>query len=134
MGVTHHLLGIWPQKHSRSSLQQLKTHFGVNSPLFHLKCSVLFSGIMINWLKNLLREKKMAVTHQIMGIWPIKHFQNTEKHNVHQHCNEKDLHMGFWDSQHLSLIESGQTKVFFTTFWMKMEFWRPFRGQIPIFW
>ena len=134
MGVTHHLLGIWPQKHSRSSLQQLKTHFGVNSPLFHLKCSVFFSGIMINWLKNLLREKKMAVTHQIMGIWPIKHFQNTEKHNVHQHCNEKDLHMGFWDSQHLSLIESGQTKVFFTTFWMKMEFWRPFRGQIPIFW
>ena len=58
MRVTHHLLGIWPQKHSRSSMHQLKTHFGVNSPLFQLKCSVLFSGIMINWLKNLLREKK----------------------------------------------------------------------------
>ena len=58
MRVTHHLLGIWPRKHSRSSMHQLKTHFGVNSPLFQLKCSVLFSGIMINWLKNLLGEKK----------------------------------------------------------------------------
>ena len=134
MRVTHHLLGIWPQKHSQSSMHQLKTHFGVNSPLFQLKCSVLFSGIMINWLKNLLSEKKLAVTHQIMGIWPIKHLQNTEKRNFLQYCNEKDLHMGFWDPQHLSLIESGQTKVFFTTFLMKMGFWRPFRGHIPIFW
>ena len=88
----------------------------------------------MNWLKNLLSEKKMAVTHQIMGIWPIKHLQNTEKRNFLQYCNEKDLHMGFWDPQHLSLIESGQTKVFFTTFLMKMGFWRPFRGHIPIFW
>ena len=134
MRVTLHLLGIWPRKHSRSSMHQLKTHFGVNSPLFQLKCSVLFSGIMINWLKNLLSEKKLAVTHQIMGIWPIKHLQNTEKRNFLQYCNEKDLHMGFWDPQHLSLIESGQTKVFFTTFLMKMGFWRPFRGQTPIFW
>ena len=134
MGVTHHLLGIWPQKHSRSSMQKLKTHFGVNSPLFQLKCPVLFSGIITNWLKNLLREKKMAVTHQSMGIWPIKHLQNTEKPNFLQYYNEKDLHTGSYDSQHLSLIESGQTKVFYTTFWMKMEFWRSFRGQIPIFW
>ena len=84
MRVTHHLLGIWPRKHSQSSMHQLKTHFGVNSPLFQLKCSVLFSGIMINWLKNLLSEKKLAVTHQIMGIWPIKHLQNTEKRNFLQ--------------------------------------------------
>ena len=70
MGVTHHLLGIWPQKHSRSSLQQLKTHFGVNSPLFQLKHPVLFSCNVINQLRNISREKNVGVPYQKMGIWP----------------------------------------------------------------
>ena len=134
MGVTHHLLGIWPQKHSRSSMQKLKTHFGVNSPLFQLKRPVLFSCIVLNQPRNILRGKNVGVPYQKMGIWPIKHLQNTEKHNFLHYSNEKDLQKGFWDSQHLSLIESGQTKVFFMTFLIKMVFWRPYRGQIAIFW
>ena len=36
----------------------------------------------------------MGVTQQIMGIGPIEHLQNTEKHNFLHYRNKKDLQMG----------------------------------------
>ena len=94
MSITHQKMGIWPQKHLWRSMGPLKTCFGVKSPFFYLKGPLLFSGIMINWLKNLLSEKKVGVPPQIMGIWPIKHLQNTEKHNFLHYRNKKDSQMG----------------------------------------
>ena len=127
-------IGHLTPKTLTKQLATTKNTFWGQFPTFSSKMFSSFFRYYDKLIEESSQRKKMAVTHQIMGIWPIKHLQNTEKHNFLQYCNEKDLHTGFWDSQHLSLIESGQTKVFFTTFWMKMEFWRPFRGQIPIFW
>ena len=94
MSVTHQKMGIWPRKHLWRSLWPLKTSLGVKSPFFYLKGPLLFLGVMINRLKNLLREKKVRVTQQIMGIGPIEHLQNTEKHNFLHYRNKKDLQMG----------------------------------------
>ena len=58
MSVTHQKMGIWPRKHLWRSLWPLKTHLGVKSPFFYLKGPLLFLGVKINRLKNLLREKK----------------------------------------------------------------------------
>ena len=73
MGVTHQKMGLWPKIHQWRRMVPLKTRFGVISPFFHLKGPLIFSGVMINWLKNFLKEKKVGVTYQIMAIWPIEH-------------------------------------------------------------
>ena len=93
MGVIHQKMGIWPQKHSWRRMGPLKIHFGVKSPFFYLKGPLFFSGVMKNWLKNLLRGKKVGIAHQKMGIWPINHLQNTEKHSFLHYRNKKDLQM-----------------------------------------
>ena len=124
---------LTPKTLARQHASTENTFWG-QFPTFSTKMFSSFFRYYDKLIEESSQWKKMAVTHQIMGIWPIKHLQNTEKPNFLQYYNEKDLHTGSYDSQHLSLIESGQTKVFYTTFWMKMEFWRSFRGQIPIFW
>ena len=91
MGVTHQKMGIWPKIHQWRRMVPLKTRFGVISPFFHLKGPLIFSGVMINWLKNFLKEKKVGVTYQIMGIWPIKHLQNPKKHYFVQKCLIEDF-------------------------------------------
>ena len=49
----------------------LKTCFGVKSPYFYLKGPLLFSGVMINRLRNLFKGKKVGVAHKKIGIWPL---------------------------------------------------------------
>ena len=134
MGVTHHLLGIWPQKHSRSSLQQLKTHFGVNSPLFQLKHPVLFSCNVINQLRNISRGKNVGVPYQKMGIWPLKGLQNSifiQKVVKKTFVWPDSIKERCWESQ------KPVCKSFSLQYWRKLcfsVFWRCFMGQIPIIW
>ena len=42
--------------------------FGVKCPFFHLLHPFIFSGEMTNPITNLLREKKVGVIHEKMGI------------------------------------------------------------------
>ena len=134
MGVTHHLLGIWPQKHSRSSLQQLKTHFGVNSPLFQLKHPVLFSCNVINQLRNISRGKNVGAPYQKMGIWPLKGLQNSifiQKVVKKTFVWPDSIKERCWESQ------KPVCKSFSLQYWRKLcfsVFWRCFMGQIPIIW
>ena len=144
MGVTHQKMGIWPKIHQWRTMVPLKTHFGVISPFFHLKGPLIFSGVMINWLKNFLKEKKVGVTHQIMGIWPIKHLQNTKKHNFLLNRNKKDEQMGvlrlqtyffdrIWSKESLLCDISGQNSVFWGfggVLWVKYPL---FDGWHPLF-
>ena len=66
----------------------------VKWPFLHVECQVIFSWVMIDRWKNSFKEKKVGVIHQKMCIWPIKHLQNTEKHNFLHYRNKKDLQMG----------------------------------------
>ena len=77
MSITHQKMGIWPQKHLWRSMGPLKTCFGVKSPFFYLKGPLLFSGVMINQLRNHFKGKKVGVAHKKMGIWPLQYLQNT---------------------------------------------------------
>ena len=134
MGVTHHLLGIGPQKHSRSSLQLLKTHFGVNSPLFQLKHPVLFSCNVINQLRNISRGKNVGAPYQKMGIWPLKGLQNSifiQKVVKKTFVWPDSIKERCWESQ------KPVCKSFSLQYWRKLcfsVFWRCFMGQIPIIW
>ena len=64
MSVTHKKMGIWPRKLLWRRMGPLKTRFGVKSPFFHLKGPLLFSGVMINRLRNLFKGKKVGVAHK----------------------------------------------------------------------
>ena len=66
VGVTHEKMGIWPQKPCFSEV------LGIKCPFFHLQCPFIFSEEMPNSIKNLIREKKVGVTHEKMGNWPQK--------------------------------------------------------------
>ena len=66
VGVTHEKMGIWPQKPCFSEV------LGIKCPFFHLQCPFIFSEEMPNSIKNLIKEKKVGVTHEKMGIWPQK--------------------------------------------------------------
>ena len=91
VGDTHQKMGIGPQKNFRRKMGPPKTCVGFKCIFFHLKGPLVFSGVMINWLKNFLKEKKVGVTYQIMGIWPIKHLQNPKKHYFVQKCLKEDF-------------------------------------------
>ena len=75
MSVTHKKMGIWPQKPLRRRMGPLKIGFGVKSPFFHLKGPLLFSGVMINRLRNLFKGKKVGVAHKKWVFGPY----NTSK-------------------------------------------------------
>ena len=81
------IIGHSTPKHSRSSMQQLKIHFGVNSPLFQLKRSVLFIWNVINQLWNIWRGKIEGVPYQKMGTWPLR----PPKPHFHQKSCKEDF-------------------------------------------
>ena len=73
-----------------------------------------------------------------MGIWPLKHLQNWRKHTFLQNRHKEDLQMGVLKLQISSFDRIWpKSKSSLWQFWRKvyfLQFWRCFRGQIPIFW
>ena len=65
VGVTHEKMGIWPQKPCIIEV------LGIKCPFFHLQRLLIFSEVMTNPIKNLVSEKKVGVTYEKMGIWPL---------------------------------------------------------------
>ena len=51
--------------HRKPNLSEV---FGVKWPFFHLQCPFIFSEDVKNHVRNLLRRRKVGVTHEKMGI------------------------------------------------------------------
>ena len=62
IGATHGKKGIGPQKLDLSKV------FGVKWLFFHLQHPIIFSEDVKNHIWNLLRGRKVGVTHEKMGI------------------------------------------------------------------
>ena len=90
LSVTHQKMGIWPQKHLWRRMGPLKTRFGVKSPFFHLKGPLLFSGVMINQLRNLFKGKKVGVAHKKWVFGPY----NTSKTPFCSEMSQRRLSFG----------------------------------------
>ena len=65
ISATHGKKGIWPQK------PNLSEAFGVKWLFFHLQPPFFFSEDVKNHVRKLLKGRKVGVTHEKMGIWPL---------------------------------------------------------------
>ena len=65
ISATHGKKGIWLQKPNLSEV------FGVKWQFFHPQSPFFFSEDVKNHVRKLFRGRKVGVTHEKMGIWPL---------------------------------------------------------------
>ena len=86
MGVTHEKMGNWPQELNSHEVLRVKY------PFFWPKMLIHFPGEMANSITLPVREKKLGVTHEKLGIWPPKpYFCEVLGSNAHYFAKNVDF-------------------------------------------